>query len=1035
MTQIQKVVALGVAVAGVALGSSAFAQDDLEDLLKELENETSSLKAPPAEEPAAPTAEAPTAEEPAAEAPAVEEPAAPAAEEPAAPTAEASATEEPSAPAVEEPSVPAPAAPVAATADDELIANLAKTEEIRRNALDAQAKREIKTARKCLEDGEYDEAVRHYDLAEKLLKGRSTLQEFTKECEEGMANGFYLGALQDDKLGLRAEAIKKMEMAMSKRHPRARRILEKWNAEGTTVKEDVDLTNIAHRKNEEAYKQMREKIRYHLRRSRQLGSLREIDKALEECDDVLNKDPYNEEAIRIRAAIEKKRQVILLKERGASRDGMIADVDRAWRPAYGQSAKQLTGNMAETIKSNVGDDPERSREQDIERRMKEMRLPSISFKPPATIIEAIDYFRTASRDFDRPEIPAEKRGFNFVLRTPQGALKSVSTEEADAGFESSEDSSATTNGLDPIPTITASDITFYEALKLVCDSVGYKFLIQGQVVMVMPQDMTIGELISRKYNVPDAFVERVNNASEEMRTMSNFGASTSRKPAANEEEGEGRDWEAFFEKMGVKWPEGAKINHIKALGKLYVRNTRENLAEFEKILDELGAQTPLIEVETRFVEVSQEDLNSLGFEWLMNSDYNLGLGEKLGRSLGIGEGAFQNVTSGGTTSDETTTLYTYNSDGTVSSVSTSYTPAGTGSSTSSKWLEGGDIRNLGIAKIAGQQDFSKVETFGNGTRFMSTMGNTIAGESKAYNDQFMKVNAFLGNADLSLILHMLSQRSDTDLLSAPKIVTKSGENAVIKVVTEYIYPQDYDVQLQSSSSGGSGNYGGGSQSAVLAVVEPQNFTMREVGVILDVTPTYSEANGGTIDLEMKPQVVDEPTWKNYGMKIPFTGNSSLQNFEGIGGIFDGLAASITAIGAIPQATKDWIIKSETEAAQNALGNLTKSTSDNMTYYEAPMEQPWFHVRSIDSKVAITPGSTVVMGGLITEQRKAMDDKVPFLGDLPFIGRLFRSHAEKTVKRNLLIFVTARLITPSGRELRVNDADEDETEVKAAPSAE
>jgi general secretion pathway protein D len=99
-----------------------------------------------------------------------------------------------------------------------------------------------------------------------------------------------------------------------------------------------------------------------------------------------------------------------------------------------------------------------------------------------------------------------------------------------------------------------------------------------------------------------------------------------------------------------------------------------------------------------------------------------------------------------------------------------------------------------------------------------------------------------------------------------------------------------------------------------------------------------------------------------------------------------------------------------------------------------MEQPFFHVRSIDSKVSITPGSTVVMGGLITEARKAMDDKIPFLGDIPYIGRLFRSHSEQTVKRNLLIFVTGRLITPSGRELTMNTESAEEAEVKAAPEA-
>ena len=285
-----------------------------------------------------------------------------------------------------------------------------------------------------------------------------------------------------------------------------------------------------------------------------------------------------------------------------------------------------------------------------------------------------------------------------------------------------------------------------------------------------------------------------------------------------------------------------------------------------------------------------------------------------------------------------------------------------------------------------------------------------------------------------MILHMLSQRSDTDLLSAPKVVTQSGQQAVIKVVTEFIYPQDYDVQLQSSSSS-SGHSSGSSQSAILAVVEPQNFTMREVGVILDVTPTYSEANGGSIDLELKPQVVDDPIWKNYGMKIPFTGNSSLQNFEGLGEIFTGLSEIFNSLGtAIPTATKAALAQTAMDSADDALQKLATS-GDNITYYDAPMEQPFFHVRSIESKVSITPGATVVMGGLITENRKAMDDKVPFLGDLPFIGRLFRSHAEKTVKRNLLVFVTGRLITPAGRELKVNELSAEETEVKAAPKAE
>ena len=70
----------------------------------------------------------------------------------------------------------------------------------------------------------------------------------------------------------------------------------------------------------------------------------------------------------------------------------------------------------------------------------------------------------------------------------------------------------------------------------------------------------------------------------------------------------------------------------------------------------------------------------------------------------------------------------------------------------------------------------------------------------------------------------------------------------------------------------------------------------------------------------------------------------------------------------------------------------------------------------------------------------MDDKIPFLGDIPFIGRLFRSHSEQTSKRNLLIFVTTRIVDGRGREMH-NDGFElteqpaGAADVKEAPEAE
>lgn len=65
----------------------------------------------------------------------------------------------------------------------------------------------------------------------------------------------------------------------------------------------------------------------------------------------------------------------------------------------------------------------------------------------------------------------------------------------------------------------------------------------------------------------------------------------------------------------------------------------------------------------------------------------------------------------------------------------------------------------------------------------------------------------------------------------------------------------------------------------------------------------------------------------------------------------------------------------------------------------------------------------------------MEDKIPFLGDIPWVGRFFRSRSEWSNKRNLLIFVTARLVDPMGRQISMGVAEDTqgaEASVTAAP---
>lgn len=85
---------------------------------------------------------------------------------------------------------------------------------------------------------------------------------------------------------------------------------------------------------------------------------------------------------------------------------------------------------------------------------------------------------------------------------------------------------------------------------------------------------------------------------------------------------------------------------------------------------------------------------------------------------------------------------------------------------------------------------------------------------------------------------------------------------------------------------------------------------------------------------------------------------------------------------------------------------------------APVPLPRFRYRYVVTSSIIWDGQTVVLGGLISETVTKTKDRVPVLGDLPLIGRLFRSEAKDSQKKNLVIFTTATIVDPAGN--RVND---------------
>ena len=453
-------------------------------------------------------------------------------------------------------------------------------------------------------------------------------------------------------------------------------------------------------------------------------------------------------------------------------------------------------------------------------------------------------------------------------------------------------------------TFNAHFVSLYDALKIALDAAGFKFRIKGNVVMVMPANMPVEDLETRSYSVLSTLMERLGMLRREMGPGARGaggggGEFTGMAPTADLGASQQQDLKEPFNQLGVQWPEGSSISYLASIGKVRVCNTAENLAIFEQVLQDLNVTPRQVEIEARFVEVSQNDLDSLGFDWKLNSPMTLLEGQ--------------------------------NNPGALSSA-------------------GHPVDYLDITTPTTPYSITK------GLRFLNS---GALGASVNAADDVLSLRGVLDNLDVGMVLHMLSQRSNTDLLSAPKVVTKSGQEAVMKVVTEYIYPTEYTVQYPPANNA---NYGGDAP-VIIPMVQPGSFETREVGVILQVVPEVS-AEGQMINLTMNPQVVSEPIWKNYGTQIP-----------------------------------------------------DPNPNNPRSFIELPMEQPFFKVRSISTSVSIYNGATVVMGGMITETRTAAEDKVPFLGDIPWFGKFFRSSAEQAEKRNLLIFVTARLVDPAGRSLK------------------
>ena len=270
-------------------------------------------------------------------------------------------------------------------------------------------------------------------------------------------------------------------------------------------------------------------------------------------------------------------------------------------------------------------------------------------------------------------------------------------------------------------------------------------------------------------------------------------------------------------------------------------------------------------------------------------------------------------------------------------------------------------------------------TAGNRSGFQGISSNSIdaliSGQPTGVTPAVFGIAGILTDPQFQVVIRALNQKKGVDLLSAPSVMARSGQRAKIEVIREFIYPTEYDPpEIPNQVGGGIG--GGSVEVFPVTPATPTAFETRNTGVTLEVDPVLG-ADEFTIDLNMAPEVVEFDGFINYGSPI----STSATNF------------------------------------------LT-GAPEQVVITENRIEMPVFNTRKVTTQVTIWDGQTVALGGLIREDIQDVEDKIPLMGDLPLVGRLFRSNAELHLKRNLTIFVKAQLMDPAGMPINGRISDEE-----------
>ncbi len=166
-------------------------------------------------------------------------------------------------------------------------------------------------------------------------------------------------------------------------------------------------------------------------------------------------------------------------------------------------------------------------------------------------------------------------------------------------------------------------------------------------------------------------------------------------------------------------------------------------------------------------------------------------------------------------------------------------------------------------------------------------------------------------------------------------------------------------------------------------------------VDLELTALQAEGRGEIVSTPRLITANQKEARIEQGVEIPYQESASS------GATTTQFKEAVLSLTVTPQITPDNNIIMDLLVQKDNVGELTPSATGGLV--------PSIDTRSVETQVLVRDGQTVVLGGIYETERRETVNKVPFLGDIPGVGNLFRSTSNVTNKAELLIFVTPRIL--------------------------